>query len=252
MNTIYIRGDKSTGTEVLKTHLSKAGHTITRNKNEKHDVTVCWGTSMQELRGPNLNGKVNRFNKFEHFNLFDKLRVKHPIAFLAEDMGEYMIRPPAFPWLARSLYHDNGKDIIPINSLREALSCLKTKKPDFFSVFVPTRTEYRVWVCLGKALAVYEKVHRARKFTGTEKEFNFYQSFLFEKDDDQRENAALCTPAINAVTAINLDFGAVDVLLGEDREYYVLEVNSMPNIDSVERVSGIRLAKSISKWAETK
>jgi RimK-like ATP-grasp domain len=250
MKTIYIRGDNSTGTEVLKTHLSNAGHEVVRNKEKKHDVTVCWGTSMQELRGPNLNGKVNAFNKFEHFTKFDDLKVKHPIVFLAEDMGEYMIRPPAFPWLARSLYHDNGKDITPVKSLREALSFLKTHKPDFFSVFIPTRTEYRVWVACRKAIAVYEKVHRAKKYTGTEKDFNFYQSFLFEKDDDQLGNEELCFPAIRAVRSINLDFGAVDVLLGTDGDYYVLEVNSMPNIDSIERVSGIRLAKSISKWAE--
>jgi hypothetical protein len=250
MKRIYLRGEKCATIEIVKAQLEKLKHPVVRNKDENYDVTVCWGMSMQELKGPNLNGKVNKYNKFEHFSLFDAAKVKHPIAFLAEDMGEYMIRPPAFPWLARNLYHDNGKDITPVKSLREALSCLKTHKPDFFSVFVPTRTEYRVWVCLGKALAVYEKVHRARKYTGTEEKFDFFQSFLFEKDDDQLGNAALCTPAIKAVEAIRLNFGAVDVLLGEDREYYVLEVNSMPNIDSLERVSGIRLAKAISKWAE--
>jgi glutathione synthase/RimK-type ligase-like ATP-grasp enzyme len=47
-----------------------------------------------------------------------------------------------------------------------------------------------------------------------------------------------------------MDWGAVDILHGLDGKYYVLEVNSMPDISSNIRVSGIRLADRIHRWAE--
>jgi len=249
--TIYLRGDDCPTMEVLKEHFTNLGVPVVRHKAEEHDVTVCWGTSMQELRGPNLNGKVNKYSKFTHFKKFDKLDVRHPLVFEREKILDFIDDPPPFPWLGRKPYHDNGKDIIPMTSLKEVVRALINREDfDFVSVFVPTEAEYRVWVFGSKVLAVYKKVHKGKRFTGIERQFDFYRSFLFQNRDDLLNDKRLCKLSTDAVASIDLDFGAVDVLLGEDHKYYVLEVNSMPNIDCLTRVSGIRLTKAIAKWAD--
>jgi glutathione synthase/RimK-type ligase-like ATP-grasp enzyme len=57
--------------------------------------------------------------------------------------------------------------------------------------------------------------------------------------------------AVKATKALKMDFGAVDILFNRHEGIFVvLEVNSMPDISSYERVSGIRLARLVSEWAE--
>jgi hypothetical protein len=185
------------------------------------------------------------------------LDVPHPIVFAFNSIHQYIDDPPPFPWLARRAYHDNGKDIVPLKSMKDVfkltidLATLARPIPvDFISVYVPTDAEYRVWTFKNKVLATYAKTFQGQRFTGAELGFDFYHSFLFENRNDLMDDAKLCKIAVDATKAIELDFGAVDVLLGKDRKYYVLEVNSMPNIDCLTRVSGIRLTKAISNWVQ--
>jgi glutathione synthase/RimK-type ligase-like ATP-grasp enzyme len=118
-----------------------------------------------------------------------------------------------------------------------------------FSVWIPTATEYRVWTICGKAIAIYEKVYKGSgEYDGFMRNRRF--GFKFEKKDELRETKAITKPAIEAVKALHMDFGAVDILKGKDGKFYVLEVNSMPHIDNLKRSSGVRLAKAISNWAE--
>ena len=100
-----------------------------------------------------------------------------------------------------------------------------------------------------KAFAVYEKVFKGEgEYQGYARNHRF--GFKFVKQDEMREVEDLTKPSIGAVKALGMDFGAVDVILGKDGKYYVLEVNSMPSIENNKKSTGIRLAAAISKWAE--
>jgi glutathione synthase/RimK-type ligase-like ATP-grasp enzyme len=250
MTTIYLRGGAKTNTsvKVLTEHLTKLGHSIVRNKNEEFDAIVGWGVSRQEVEGPMLNAGVNQFNKFEAIKEFHRKRIPAPTVFRAREVGENKDNP--FPWLARRFNHHGGKDIKVVNGLGEARRMVIQYLPDFFSVYIPTRTEYRVWVFRDEAFAVYEKVWKGEgEYQGVQRNHAF--GFRFDKRDDLLENEALCHWGVEAVKALGMDMGAVDVIEAKDGELYVLEVNSMPSIESVKKVSGIRLAKRISDWAET-
>ena len=58
---------------------------------------------------------------------------------------------------------------------------------------------------------------------------NYAQGFRF-RTPDKRLNSDRTEAAINAVSALGLLFGAVDLLIGEDRRAYVLEVNTAPKL----------------------
>jgi hypothetical protein len=155
---------------------------------------------------------------------------------------------PDFPWLARKKHHIKGKDIQVVKSYQEAEAVRRARTHDFFSVWIPTKTEYRVWT-FNRVIAIYEKQFKGEgEYEGYMRNRRF--GFKFVKRDDLLDNRKLGSSCTKAVGAINMDFGAVDILESKDGHYYVLEVNSMPHIDSTERSSGIRLAKNISLWAE--
>jgi hypothetical protein len=244
MKTILIKGGarNNTAVKILTHHLLALGHIISRNPKLECDVTVSWGTSTD--RKPNLNGQVNRYNKYTCFAAFDKLGVLHPTVFASHDA---LHRWRLSPWLARNYHHSKGKDIVVCKTYREVIEAVPHR--DFFSVFIPTKTEYRVWVFQDKTLAVYEKVYKGKgEYEGFMRNQRF--GFKFVKRDDLRDSPLLKSPSINAVKALDMDFGAVDIIEGKDNKAYVLEVNSMPHIETIDRSSGIRLAASISKWAE--
>jgi hypothetical protein len=253
MKTIYIRGGgaRNGAVEILRTHLEERGHEVVRKAEQGHDRTVCWGISTKEIGA--LNSKVNQFNKFEAMLEFHHNRVPAPIVFDKVDLEMLLLKNRediGFPWLARKFTHRGGTDIVTVTSFQQAMRMAVRDECDFFSVFILTQTEFRVWVFQNDAFAIYEKQWKGEgEFIGIQRNRHF--GFTFVKRDDLRDDEEKLTGmSIAAVKALNMDFGAVDVILGKDGQFYVLEVNTMPNIDSVERSSGIRLAKRISQWAE--
>lgn len=243
MKTIYIRGGvKEKAVEVLTHHLKDLGHKVVKNNDKPYDARVCWGTSKQFCEGTGLNDKINKYDKYQAILQFQKAGVSTPEVYKIEDIPD---DPKPFPWLGRNVHHEKGKDILVINKLSEAFKAAKAGK-EFFSILIPSQTEYRVWAFQGKAFAVTEKIK-----TGENKQFgNFDRGYTFENRNDLLRSRALCEVGEKAVKALQMDFGAVDILSGKDGKYYALEVNSMPEIDLFTRVSGIRLAKLISNWAE--
>jgi len=251
MARIYIRGGAKTNTsvKVLTGHLTKLGHSIVRNKNEEFDAIVGWGVSRQEVEGPMLNAGVNQYNKFEAINRFRHKGVPAPSVFRAFDFPVEHVNEP-FPWLARKFHHKGGRDIIKAGSRAEAKRIIAQYNPDFFSVYIPTRTEYRVWVFKNEAFAVYEKLFKGEgEYQGIQRNHAF--GFRFDKREDLLANEALTDYSVRAVKALGMDMGAVDVIESKDGELYVLEVNSMPSIDTEKKLSGIRLAKRISDWVQS-
>ena len=244
MKTIYIRGGKGSNTaiHVMMHHFEELGHEVVRNKEEPSDVGLSWGCSYQGPK-PFLNARVNQYDKFSCFNAFRDNKVLCPNTY---DINSAVQK---FPVLARQRHHQKGKDIVVCKTLADAKAIRAAGTHAFFSEWIPTDTEYRVWVFQNKALGVYEKQFKGEgEYEGFMRNRRF--GFKFEKRDDLRGSHPIEGPCIAAVKALGMDWGAVDILKGLDGKYYVLEINSMPHIDSIKRSSGVRLAQHISKWAE--
>src|SRR6266550_8612194 len=249
MKTIYIRGGKGSNTaiHVMMHHFVELGHEVVRSKEEPSDVGLSWGCSYQGPK-PFLNARVNQYDKFSCFKEFRANKVLCPFTYDARYIMDHVI-PRGEVWLARKRHHQKGKDIVVCKTTDEARRVVAAGEHDFFSVFIPTDTEYRVWVFQNKALGVYEKQFKGEgEYEGFMRNRRF--GFKFEKRDDLRGSHPIEGPCIAAVKALGMDWGAVDIVKGLDGKYYVLEINSMPHIDSIKRSSGVRLAQHISKWAE--
>lgn len=252
MKTIYIAGGKANNTacNIMKYHLEQLGHRVTRDAKDPlgWDVTLRWGVSYRGDK-PSLNAHVNQFDKFEAFGAFEQAKVNCPVVFPVGEVACGYGELPDLPWLGRRVQHTKGKDIVVCKTRKDIENVLDRQQHDFFSVFIPTQTEYRVWVLKDNAFAIYEKVFKGDgEYEGFMRNRRF--GFKFEKRDNLRGTKEIEQPSIRAVEALNMDWGAVDVLLGKDGKFYVLEVNSMPHIDSKTRSSGIRLAAHVSKWTE--
>jgi glutathione synthase/RimK-type ligase-like ATP-grasp enzyme len=247
MKTIYIRGDKSESADILQEHLEERRHRVVRSKDKDYDVIVCWGMSNRDhgvKDVPTLNANVNLFDKYQSLKKFKKAGVHIPTVFSAMDAVDH-IGEVDFPWFARKVYHEKGNDIIVCKTEDDVTSVLKARQADFFSVYEPHEMELRAWVFNGEVFAVYHKQYRNHGL------MNFKNLELrSELRDDLLRDRRIVDGALPAVKALKLDFGGVDILRNERGNCFTLEVNSMPQISSLIRVNGIRLAQNISRWAE--
>ena len=138
-----------------------------------------------------------------------------------------------------------GTDIVPVFEAKE-IPWRKAAGWDWFSSYVPTATEYRVWVYRNAYLDVYEKVMRRPsdyKYIGR----NFRSGFDFEPMVVAPKDAI--RESIVAVRALGLDFAAVDVLHGEDGHVYILEANTAPGVIRSKAQGTLgKLADCIVKW----
>lgn len=99
--------------------------------------------------------------------------------------------------------------------------------------YVRKSREFRVHVFKGQAIAVQEK-RRERESDQTPDQKlirNHANGWVFCVLEVQ-EPSGLRDIAVDAVSKLGLDFGAVDMILGRDNRLYVLEINTRPGLES--------------------
>lgn len=114
-----------------------------------------------------------------------------------------------------------------------------------YTKYIQKKEEYRIHVFQGDAFFVQRK---ARKLDVPEEEVNWKVrnlagGFIFANKGVVVPDVAK-QEAINAVNALGLDFGAVDIILGTDGVYYVLEVNTACGLE------GTTLTKYVEKFQQ--
>lgn len=121
----------------------------------------------------------------------------------------------------RSRHGSCGRDIRIFHSADEVTPC------ELYTLYVPNTREYRLHVFQGEVIRVQGKYLDHPDQHTNEFIKNHGQGFRFRAPEKQL-NSDRIEAATAAVAALGLDFGAVDLLIGEDRRAYVLEVNSAP------------------------
>lgn len=184
---------------------------------------------------PTLNKNAGKYDKLQALEKIRDAGVLVP--YFSRDPDELTC-----PILGRKLKHERGKDIVPVFAKDIKYQYLKASgKCDFYVQFIPIAAEYRVWVYRRRHLATYEK------YLGGPIDSQNVYDFGFRYMDLPPEE--LQAPAAAAVQALELDFGAVDLLKGEDGRNYILEVNTAPWAHT--RLRGlVRLAERIARWQE--
>lgn len=210
---------------------------------QKADGAVCWGAG---VGGKNtLNSNCSRYDKLQQLEVLNKAGV------VVVPFGTVPppFKSPRYPVLARKLHHHGGKDILICRSPKRCRIAAGRGRT-FFTQLIPSSTEFRVWVYRNRHLGTYEKVlkypAKRKRMVGR----NYRNGYAFELCTEGKIPRSAVEMAILSVSALGLDFGAVDVLLGRDGKYYVLEVNTAPGVEGEGRQVIQSLATRIAKWAE--
>lgn len=80
---------------------------------------------------------------------------------------------------------------------------------------------------------------------------SFDTSVWFKEDNPEFRKPStwddICLAARNAVTALDMDFGAVDIKVRQDGKFFVIEVNSAPSIGDVTREAYLRILPQLAR-----
>jgi len=182
-------------------------------------------------------------NKKQARIAFQKAEVPAPKLFL----GGSDVTKADLPVIGRTSYHNKGKGFWFCKTLAEVKRAVDRGATHFLE-FVPKTREYRVHsFCKKKAFGkedretnddasvkLVEKVWQGRDKPDPrkiQKNHEFGWVFLGQQDRREEELDVVRFAAKQAMAALGLDFGAVDVMYKiKDKRPYVLEVNSTPSL----------------------
>lgn len=155
---------------------------------------------------------------------------------------------PRTPLFGRSRYHRGGTDIVPVLGPSEIHDRIRAGV-DYFTEYVDTIKEYRVWVYRGRHLGSYEKVlTRPHEYRGIGR--NYGNGFSFELVREGDIDRDVVGAAGIAVDALGLDFGGVDVGVRPDGTPVVFEVNRAPGVEGGTRQVIRAFARKIKNWLQ--
>ena len=242
LKLVVARRSKRTG-ELLAELIEKGGVEVGVSK---PTAVVSYGVRLGETKLPALNAMAGGRTKLEELRMLRKAGVRIPELIEPSGAGWEKRVLAAAPVMARKLHHQGGVDVRYTTSLK----WIKQRMAGgwaYFTAFVPSKTEYRVWVYRSAHLCTYEKSLAHPEKQKNKHTRNHKNGFAFVLVKEERVPRRAVELAKLAVKALDLDFGAVDVLAGTDGKAYVLEVNTAPGVDG-ERVSSIKLAAKIARW----
>jgi len=231
---IIITGTKNSETpEKLSKHIKNCEYKYQLNEEDEKYFIVNYGRI-------NVNGDLNKkiiTNKLLQFELFKKAELNVPQIYSLHNFNT--IDKKIFPVMARKIKHARGSDIIFLRSKSSMKKRWKrVQKRDFLVQYIPKKIEYRLHVLGDDIIDISEKIHSPKAL-----EENLYiHPHVWSKERgwtlqtiENKELEIIKDLAIKAVKSLQYNFGAVDMILGNDEKYYILEVNSAPRLNKVRR-----------------
>lgn len=196
--------------------------------NKKANMFIRYGNVREGFEGIQINS-IEAIN-----NARDKL---YTLTMLSENG----IRVPEFglefetatkPFFARERYHKKGKDI-EIYKSEDIIDYKHLRNTKHYWIkYIPVNSEYRVHVMNDTVIQICKKIpnddtHENDMIRNLEHGWHFAEARNWENGYNKLKEMAIAS-----VKILGLDFGAVDIILGKDKNYYVLEVNTAPGLDN--------------------
>jgi glutathione synthase/RimK-type ligase-like ATP-grasp enzyme len=190
------------------------------------DTLIRWGSRTDEWVDEHYDKVVNSCeaikrcsDKLQSLELMDMAGINVPEY---SDDPESLIEQFGYPILGRNRHHARGTDIKLVLQKRD----LRRQK-DYYVRYIPTNREYRIHVVGDEVIRVQGKYldNSAEQVSHVR---NYATGYRFRKPR-MRLHSERLSMAVEAVKIHGLDFGAVDLLIGDDGLGYVLEVNTAPS-----------------------
>jgi glutathione synthase/RimK-type ligase-like ATP-grasp enzyme len=214
---------------------SQSGKKVIRKKLSEYNTVIKWGCT-KKVKANVIYNKTNAIidssNKGEARLIMQEAGVRVPKFIHIENYKD-----EDCPIIARPNHHAKGKNFVTFNKeqFEEFAIHYRTHNGNwYYSSFVDKDREFRVHCAHGKILGIVEKPNPkngslAWNMAQTHEPFKVLPRSEWKK--------MLCWYALKAVKSLNLDFGAVDVIK-KGNTYYVLEVNTAPDIASTDYMTG--------------
>ncbi len=159
----------------------------------------------------------DKFNSL--FEMMDAgINTPAPFESFEECLEEY-----GYPIIGRKFRHARGTDIKLILQRRD----VRRGQSDYFIPYIPTNREYRLHVVRDKVIRIQGKYLDFPELAVSHIR-NFENGYRFRTPNVTLRPDRL-QAAVTAVSSLGLDFGAVDLIIGDDGSYYILEVNTAPS-----------------------
>ena len=138
--------------------------------------------------------------------------------------------------MQKPLFGAQGKGLRLISALADLASPEEVNGVYYLQEFVPPaqthHQDWRIFVCAGRVVASM---------------IRHGSSWITNIKQGARAKAAIASQelvdlAVRAVSCVGADYAGVDIIQGRDGKFYVLEVNSMPAWNGLQRVSRIRIS----------
>lgn len=220
-------------------HLSTALRDLGVNVGENADALVSYGVRLGYSAVPVLNAHAGMADKYEQLLTLRSAGVPVPKIYEAG-------QPIKFPLLARKRRHVGGKDLMVVFQPEE-IPWRTSAGAEYFTEYIPIKSELRTWVFRGSHCATYRKV-MARPHEYKKVGWNYKNGFVFDLIHTDEIPRGAVEEAMKSIRALSLDFGAVDILQGLDGNFYVLEVNTAPGAESPTRQGVQGFARHIQTW----
>lgn len=209
-------------------------------RSSSEEVDINWGRATANAK---LNPDISSVtDKRRMRGLFEEKGVPSPRLFTLREVGlqldEY---GDTVKFIGRPDNHTKGRGLWKIRNkrdLRQAVRGTRRKRAaTHFMEYINAPREYRVHVFLGRSIRISEKIFGTTGETAHGK---------YTTGRPRHEVGHVRQAAKEAVAAVGLDFGAVDVLADDD-DCWVLEVNSAPGVGgSMPRL----YADKFARWRE--
>lgn len=233
MNYLLYCGESSVTGKALLDALKEQGVKINGGTkgpgDSKVDVLIRWGAPAKVSKKPTK--VLNRADAIQAAsNKRQALETMRAAGIRVPEIFKGTENSLPFPLLGRKDHHVGANDIVLCMQTRD-IERAKKAGCTHFSRYIPTKAEYRVHVFGDQIIKVSQKI-----LTNPEQALqpwirNLGAGYTFRQSEDRLSGAARGM-ATDAVHALGLTFGAVDLILGDDGHAYVLEVNTAPGLQT--------------------
>jgi glutathione synthase/RimK-type ligase-like ATP-grasp enzyme len=194
----------------------------------KVPILIRWGSLLGVASNPGkvINSKTaiaKASNKEAALEIFGQNGISIP-----KTMNARQVTTSDFPVLGRKVHHIAGNDII-LCLQKKDLAVAVQNGCTHFTKYIPTATEFRLHVWGDQVIKISEKVLTEPERNKDPWIRNFDEGYTFMSPKTKLSGQAKGM-AVDAVACLGLNFGAVDMILGDDGLAYVLEVNSAPGL----------------------
>lgn len=193
-------------------------------------VIINWGSSVLpswNCIGPTYLNRTSKVaiaaNKRNTFNSFLLEGVKHPDWTDDKECAQSWIEQGHKVVCRQTLTGHSGSGIIIASTVEELVNA------PLYVKFVKKDKEYRVHVFNSKIIDYQLKKKKHNYEGGLYGIRNHLNGWIYARSDVVLPEA-IANESINAVQALGLDFGAVDICTGLDGQVYVFEVNTAPGL----------------------